>query len=270
MGTSTQVHIYLQQYETLRKKQFFDPDYLKIISYHSKQGAVIDDMTHYIAGIETLKPIAIRPQGIHFVKLSCKLDFSSLGVEPSTLSTINYYSSLPITANVVTEVEGTDYPSEEQILTLANAVNTAVTFHQAAIDGDMTARTINTHQLAITLAENELLRNRQNRKNTLTRIQSRENGVNFNAPSNWLESKTSPIALKAFLHGNVIGSTGLYPFLISKPSFDSNVASKNEKLFRSEFNTLVMGVAFEPLKKVIFDYVCPNLKNEPFQLFKSV
>jgi hypothetical protein len=31
-----------------------------------------------------------------------------------------------------------------------------------------------------------------------------------------------------------------------------------------------MEVAFEPLKKVIFNYVCPNLKNEPFQLFKSV
>ena len=115
MGTSTQVHIYLQQYETLGKKQFFDPDYLKILSYHNKQGAVIDDATHYVSGIETLKPIATRPQGIHFAKFSCKLDFSSLGVEHTTINTINYYSTLPITTNIVTEIEGTDYASEEQI-----------------------------------------------------------------------------------------------------------------------------------------------------------
>jgi hypothetical protein len=270
MGTSTQVHIYLQQYDSLGKNQFFDPGNLSILSYHNKKGAVIDDATHYVGGTETLKPINERPQGIHFVKFKCDLDFSSLGVSPSTSSAIQFYSTLPITTNVITEVEGTDYPSEEQIEALTEIVTTAEAFHQQSIDNENQQRTIDARLNAVTLARNDLNSNRQARATALARIESRLNGVNFNANPTWLSSQASATTLKAFLHGTAIGSTNMAPFLLSKPAFDSNIASTNEKDFKAKFNALVMDVAFEPLKKVIFDYVCPNLKNEPFQLFKSV
>ena len=270
MGTSTQVHIYLQQYESLGKNQFFNPENLKVLSYHNKQGAVIDDATHYVAGVETLKPIDIRPQGIHFVKFGCNLDFSSLGVEASTLSTINFYSTLPVTTNVITDVEGVDYPNEAQIIALEEAVITAQEYYDAGVAANLVVRTLNARRTAITLAGNDAASNRQARAIALARINARLHGVNFNGDPNWLDTQTSAVSLKTFLFGAMIGSSDLSPFLISKPSFDSNIASKNEKNFKTEFNLLVMEVAFEPLKKVIFNYVCPNLKNEPFQLFKSV
>jgi hypothetical protein len=270
MGTSTQVHIYLQQYESLGKNQFFNPENLKVLSYHNKQGAVIDDATHYVEGIEILKPVDTRPQGIHFVKFGCNLDFSTLGVEATTPSVINFYSNLPISTNVVMEVDGVNYPSEAQIEALEEAIITAQEFYEASVTANLLARTQNARMTAVTLARNDATTSRQARTSALARINSRLHGVNFNGPSNWLETKTSAVSLKTFLFGEVIGSSDLSPFLISKPSFDSNVASKNEKTFKTEFNMLVMDVAFEPLKKVIFNYVCPNLKNEPFQLFKSV
>lgn len=38
MGTLSQVHIYLQQYERIGKEQFFRPDLLRVVSYHTKTG----------------------------------------------------------------------------------------------------------------------------------------------------------------------------------------------------------------------------------------
>jgi hypothetical protein len=269
MGTSTQVHIYLQQYDSLGTRQFFNPENLHVLSYHSKEGAVINDATHYVSGVETLKPTAIRPQGIHFVKLECKLDFSSLGVEPTRRNVINFYALLPITTNIVTEVDGEDYPSEANLIELQQAVTTATTEHAEAIREELD-RFIPARLLTLTLAENALTMARQRREEALIRVTARAHGVNFNGASDWLETQTSEMSLRAYLHGEIIGSSDLSPFLISKPSFDSNIASKDDKAFKTAFNSLVMDVAFEPLKKVIFNYVCPNLKNEPFQLFKSV
>ena len=269
MGTSTQVHIYLQQYDSLGTRQFFNPENLHILSYHNKEGTVINDATHYISGVETLKATSVRPLGLHFVKFACNLDFSILGVDPTKRNVINFYALLPITTNIVTEVEGEDYPSEAQLIELQTAVNTATAQHAEAVTGNL-ERFIPARLLAITLAQNDLNSSRQRREQALIRVAARAHGVNLNGASDWLESQTSEVSLKAFLHGEIIGSSDLSPFLISKPSFDSNIASKHEKGFKDEFNSLVMDVAFEPLKKVIFDYVCPNLKNEPFQLFKSV
>ena len=84
MGTLSQVHIYLQQYERLGKEQFFRPDLLRVDSYHTKTGAVLDNVTHFPGGVETLLPREARPQGIHFVKFECILDFSTLRTSPNS------------------------------------------------------------------------------------------------------------------------------------------------------------------------------------------
>ena len=121
------------------------------MSYHNKEGTVINDATHYISGVETLKTTATRPQGLHFVKFACNLDFSTLGVDPTNRNIINFYASLPITTNIVTEVEGNNYPSEEDLLELQAVVATATTSHAEAVAGGLD-RLIGPRLLAITLA----------------------------------------------------------------------------------------------------------------------
>jgi hypothetical protein len=64
MGTSTQMHIYFQRYDSLGKNQFYNPRNLKILSYHNKKGTVIEEAMRYIAGVETLQDLALHPQDL--------------------------------------------------------------------------------------------------------------------------------------------------------------------------------------------------------------
>ena len=98
------------------KEQFFRPDLLRVVSYHNKTGAVLNNVTHFPGGVETLLPVPMRPQGIHFVKLECNLDFSTLKTSPNSRSMLpQFYLELPLSANVNNLVEGTDYPYDAQL-----------------------------------------------------------------------------------------------------------------------------------------------------------
>lgn len=264
MGTSTQMHIYLQRYDSLGKLQFYDPSKLKVLSYHTKKGSVIEEATHYVGGAETLKDQTIRPQGIHFVKFRCNLDFSSLGVPDSANSAIIFYACLPITANDEVTNVNEDIPTLDQIATLAEALAQARTTLEAANNDGRAAA-----EAAVNNTRNAYNAAQDRRTAALAAATARANGANFNGPSNWLSTIHSSEELKQYLSSDG-PSPQITPFLLSKPSFDSNIASMNPSSFKDSFDKLVMELAYEPLKKVIFDYVCPSIKNEPFQLFQAV
>jgi hypothetical protein len=266
MGTSTQMHIYLQRYDSLGKFQFYDPTKLKVLSYHNKKGAVIEEAMRYVAGVETLQDLALRPQGIHFVKLRCNLDFSSLGVPASSNSAIDFYACLPITANdaIAPAVEN-DIPTIDQLNALRDELATARTALENA-EGDQRVAA----EQAVTTARNAFNSAQDLRNTGVAAATARANGANFNGPSSWLSDLTSSEELSTFLSSDGGPSPLLTPFLLSKPAFDSNIAKMDTKSFKDQFDTLVIELAYEPLKKVIFDYVCPSIKNEPFQLFQAV
>jgi hypothetical protein len=265
MGTSTQMHIYLQRYDSLGKNQFYNPANLKVLSYHNKKGAVIEEAIRYVAGIETLKTQALRPQGIHFVKFRCNLDFSSLGVQDSSNSFVDFYACLPITANdAIAPADENNIPTAEEVAALQDSLVQARTaLEQAEPDARAAA------ELAVTTARNAFITAQDLRNTGIAAATARANGANFNGPSSWLTDLNSHDDLTRFLspHGP---TPQLTPFLLSQPAFDSNIAKMDTKAFKNSFDTLVVELAYEPLKKVIFDYVCPSIKNEPFQLFQAV
>ena len=265
MGTSTHLHINLQQYKSLGTAQCFDPARLRVLSYHNKQGAVLDTATHFVAGVETLQNLANRPQGIHFVKLKSTFDFTSLNIGPASSTNIDYYASLPLTPSISTEVEGVDYPSPAQMTAFDNTVNTSFADLQTALTAvPQNQPQVEALRLALVIATNERNINRQRRDNTINLIALRANSVNFNGATDWLQNQANSDTLKAYLNQTAS------PFLLSEPAFDSNIAAMNTKKFISKFDELIIETAYEPLKQVIFGHVCPNLSNEPFQLFKSV
>jgi hypothetical protein len=265
MGTSTQMHIYLQRYDSLGKNQFYDPANLKVLSYHNKKGAVIEEAMRYVGGVETLQDLALRPQGIHFVKFRCRLDFTSLGVPISSSGSIDFYACLPITANdAVGQAEPNDIPTLEDVNLLQESLATARTALENADAADRAAA-----ELAVTNARNAFIAAQDLRNAGIAAATARANGANFNSPPSWLSDLNSAEELKEFLSSDG-PSPSLTPFLLSKPAFDSNIASMDIKSFKSNFDNLVIELAYEPLKKVIFDYVCPSIKNEPFQLFQAV
>ena len=100
MDTSPQVTITLKKFEDLAHNQYYDPNFLSVVSYHSKKGTVLENATIFKRGKEVLQEPILRPNGIHFVKLKCKFDFSSLGVSPFTQTSLEYYAKLPITSNL--------------------------------------------------------------------------------------------------------------------------------------------------------------------------
>jgi hypothetical protein len=265
MGTSTQMHIYFQRYDSLGKNQFYNPRNLKILSYHNKKGAVIEEAMRYVAGVETLQDLALRPQGIHFVKFRCSLDFSSLGVPTSVNNSIDFYSCLPITANdAVLQAEADDIPTLDQVNALQDALATARTALENAEPLNRAAA-----ELAVTTARNSFITAQDLRNTGIAAATARANGANFNSPPSWLANLQSAEELKNFLSSDG-PSPELVPFLLSKPAFDSNIAKMDTSAFKTTFDNLVIELAYEPLKKVIFDYVCPSIKNEPFQLFQAV
>jgi hypothetical protein len=264
MGTSTQMHIYLQRYDALGKLQFYDPSKLKVLSYHNKKGTVIEDAIHYVGGVETLKHQTIRPQGIHFVKFRCNLDFSSLGVPESANSTIVFYACLPITANDEVANVNENIPTLDEIAVLQEALAQARTTLEAANNEGRAAA-----EAAVNNTRNAFNSAQDRRTAALAAATARANGANFNGPSNWLSTLHSTEELKQYLSTDG-PSPQITPFLLAKPSFDSNIASMNPSSFKDSFDKLVVELAYEPLKKVIFDYVCPSIKNEPFQLFQAV
>lgn len=211
--------------------------------------------------METLLPPATRPQGIHFVKVECNLDFSTLKTNPNSRSNIQFYAELPKRANTNNLVEGTDYPSEVQLLqALDDVLNAAIANEEAAVNAGGDLRPFH---VATLIAQNNRDLNRNSRNNALADIATRANSVNFNGDGNWLQACNTVEDVKASL-------LETSPFLLSEPAFDSNIALVDEKKFQKEFIALIMEVAYLPLKEMIFEYVCPSLKNEPFMLFKSV
>ena len=278
MGTTTQVNVHLQQYDKIAQTQLFNPAFLSILSYHNRKGAVIEDAQEFQNGMEVLLPPHERPQGIYFVKFRCNLDFTSVGVSAKRHTYVDYYARLPITSNAAAfPVDLTKAnPTDTELKILEDAFNAAEKAHTDCKDA-------NTDPAKIALKEAVVAAKKAWDDGKAKRFQSDldiaskarkisklKSGANFNKASNWFTSLTSKNHLLQELSETGTHVYSLSPFLLSRPAFDSNTAEIDQKAFDNNLQGMILEVAFDPLKKVIFNYICPNLKDEPFQLFQSV
>ncbi len=278
MGTTTQVNIHLQQYETIAKNQLFNPAFLTVLSYHNRKGAVIEDAQHFHNGEEVLLPAHERPQGIYFIKFRCNLDFTSVGVDAHKFTYVDYYAKLPTTSNASSiPIDLTKAsPSDAELASLQHALDQATDAHSkcTAVDTDPVKSGLKITELnaAKALTEAKAKRSESDKAIALktARYDKIKSGVNFNKPSTWFIDLKSKNDLLQALSENSMQVYSLNPFLLAKPAFDSNTAEMETKKFEDNLQSIIFDVAYEPLKKVIFNYICPNLKDEPFQLFQSV
>ena len=271
------VNTALEEYKQRIRGCLVDPSKLRVLSYHDRSGKVIYDAAiRDTDGLYQLKPIEDRPLGIYFVKFVCTFDFSEVTsykqaqkaqIDLSANDTIEFYHKMPEMqggGNWNAIADDTDgIPSRDDIATLIAAETAAGSAYADAYDPEDEANLETLRPLGETFeaAKDACDKARDKRKDFIKKLQRQACLVE----SGWFSPTMTSSAFKEVLYYRRNP-----PAKLTAPSFDSVEATLNTDMLADDIDRIVLDHAYEPLKLQMFSHVCPDLKNEPFQLFNSI